>query len=903
MKLLFISVSLLCLFLLWEAESVSRSNFRTCQQTGFCKRNRKLADHPKDSFTLTPYSLKLENDDTLSGTLVDKLTGLPYKMEITIYNDAFVRFKVSEVSPKAKRYEPKEVLEEEQLSKSRIEYNNKDGSISFDNGRKKLVLTESPFRLSVFIGEDEAIAFNQRGLLTYEHSGRSQEEPSDPEDGLWQENFNSHPDTKPNGPMSVAYDVTFPGSSHVFGIPEHADDFKLKPTRGAGISRDPYRLYNLDVFEYELHETMALYGSIPFMFSQDEKKTAGVFWLNAAEMFIDVGYEGGNAETHWIAETGFLDVFFFVSRTPYDVFKQYGQLTGYTALPQLFSLGYHQCRWNYRDEADVENVNKLFDENSLSYDVIWLDIEHTDGKRYFTWDRTHFPNPEQMAQNIEKHGRKMVTIVDPHIKRDPGYFLHSEATSLGYYVKTPEGGDFDGWCWPGSSSYLDFTSPQVREFWANKFSYDVYKGSSHITYTWNDMNEPSVFNGPEITMRKDMKHVDGFEHRDVHNQYGQFQHMATALGLVKRNSGENDRPFVLSRAFFAGSQKHGAIWTGDNYAAWDHLEYSVHMLLSLQITGMAFSGADVGGFYKHPDGELMSRWYQLGIFQPFFRGHAHLDSPRREPWTYGEPYLSYIRKSIRTRYALLPHWYTLFWNSSVTGIPPMRPVWAEFPTDKATFDLQLEYLVGSHILVTPVVKPGTTSVPVYFPEGEWYPFDVNVGERTVGPAQKDVSVPADNIPVYVRGGAILPLKLRPRRSSSQMQDDPFTLAVYLDKNGNAQGQLYVDDGHSFDYKQGQYLVANFTFSQFKELKFSVQPPSQVPVSTLSSFFGAKKQNLEVKNTVERVKIFGLAKQPQSITSSSSATPLDWHLDTKEGCLVVRKPFFSISKDWSFSLVY
>lgn len=290
-------------------------------------------------------------------------------------------------------------------------------------------------------------------------------------------------------------------------------------------------------------------------------------------------------------------------------------------------------------------VNAGFDEHDIPYDVLWLDIEHTDGKKYMTWDASKFPTPVRMQEEIAAVDRRMVTIIDPHVKRDAGYEMHNEATRRGFYVKTASGdADFEGWCWPGSSSYLDVTNPAIRDWWAEQFSFAKYKGSTSILNVWNDMNEPSVFNGPEVTMQKDLIHHGHWEHRDVHNAYGMYYHMATVQGLMRRSP--EQRPFVLSRSFFAGSQRWGAVWTGDNAAEWEHLSVSVPMLLSMSVAGLPFVGADVGGFFKNPDGELMTRWYQLGAYYPFFRGHAHHETKRREPWLFGEPYTARARRRL-----------------------------------------------------------------------------------------------------------------------------------------------------------------------------------------------------------------------------------------------------------------
>ena len=208
-------------------------------------------------------------------------------------------------------------------------------------------------------------------------------------------------------------------------------------------------------------------------------RTAGVFWFNPSETFVDVSDESIEGreykDSHWISESGNIDFFLLPGPVPNAVYQQYAKLTGTQQLPPMFSLGYHQCRWNYKDERDVATVHENFEDLDFPVDVLWLDIEHTEGKRYFTWDKNFFPDPVTMQKQVAAKGRKMVTIVDPHIKRDDNWNLHKEATRLGHYVQKPGGGgNFDGWCWPGSSSYLDFTSPEVRQWWADQFALDKY---------------------------------------------------------------------------------------------------------------------------------------------------------------------------------------------------------------------------------------------------------------------------------------------------------------------------------------------------------------------------------------------------------------------------------------------
>ncbi|KAI0123932.1 glycoside hydrolase family 31 protein [Xylariales sp. AK1849] len=645
----------------------------------------------------------------------------------------------------------------------------------------------------------------------------------------WDESFGGNTDSKPRGPESVALDISFQGYEHVYGIPEHAGPLSLKETRGGeGNYEEPYRLYNADVFEYVLDSPMTLYGAIPFMQAQRKDSTVGVFWLNGAETWIDIvkAKESRNplslgigaktnTHTHWISESGLVDVFVFLGPTPQEISKTYGELTGTTAMPAEFAIGYHQCRWNYVSDDDVKEVDRKMDKFGIPYDVIWLDIEYTHEKKYFTWDPDMFKDPIGMGQALDKHGRKLVTIIDPHIKNVGSYHVIDEMKSKGLAIKNKEGKDFDGWCWPGSSMWIDAFNPAAIKWWTSLFKYDTFKGTMENTYIWNDMNEPSVFNGPEVTMPKDNLHHDGWEHRDVHNINGMTFHNATYDALLTRKKGELRRPFVLTRSFFAGSQRLGAMWTGDNQASWEHLGAAVPMILAQGIAGFPFSGADVGGFFGNPELELQSRWFQAGAFYPFFRGHAHIDARRREPYMAAEPYRSIITTALRLRYSLMPSWYTSFFHANQDGSPIIRPMYWTHPSEESGFAIDDQFFVGSTgILVKPIVEKDKVIADVYIPDDEVY-YDYFTYNKLSTHKGKTVSVdaPIENIPVLMRGGHIFPRRDIPRRSTQLMKYDDYTLVVVLGKGLTARGELYVDDGDSFDYQKGQYIHRVFEFHQ------------------------------------------------------------------------------------------
>ncbi|KAI8912480.1 glycosyl hydrolases family 31-domain-containing protein [Gorgonomyces haynaldii] len=898
-------------------EMVKLQDFKTVDNVGFAQRQMAYADlvdlkaTKNATYSLVPGSAQFDERD---GKISAKLMGIDptdvYVAEFQFLENNMVHFTIVPRDPLHPKYrgaadfaidkQPKPV------SFQKIKDTKDEIQVNF-GASSSLVIFSNPFKFELAVGQVPVVSFNERNYFYFETDRKKEDTGKNPvfavpkqvKEGevlseqesrieelkqkvvkdYWEESFNGNTDSKPKGPASIGLDITFPGSSNVYGLPEHATGYSLKSTRGPDAQYNaPYRLYNLDVFEHDNDNPMALYGSIPFMMSHKKEATAGVLWLNAAEMWVDVEKTKGSGsklslldyvpfktksqtsatsvETHWMVESGVVDMYFFLGPSQKDIFNAYTLLTGRPQLPQHFATAYHQCRWNYISEDDALEVDANFDIHDIPYDVLWLDIEHTDGKKYFTWDDKKFGHPLDMQKQVSSKGRKMVTIIDPHIKKANDYYVSKEAAALDVFVKRPDGSVFDGHCWPGDSNWIDYTNEKARQFWASKFAYDQYKGSTPDLYTWNDMNEPSVFTGPEITMPKDMIHAGGVEHRDVHNLYGMLLHRSTFEGHLHR-SNNNDRPFILSRAFFAGTQRYGAIWTGDNAGKWDYIALSVSQILTIGISGVTFAGSDVGGFFGNPEPEMLLRWYQVGAFQPFFRAHAELTTKRREPWLFGEPWTSHIREAVRRRYRLLPYIYTLFAESHLTGLPINRAMMYEYPEDPQTFAMDDQFMLGSALLIKPVVQQGQSAMDVYLGKDIWYEYET-LAKVSQSNGILNVQTPMDKIPVFLRGGHIVPRRDRVRRSSSLTKNDPYTLLVALDKNEEAAGTLYVDDGKTFDYKQGKYLFEQFEFKGKVLRAFDSRIPE----------FGEKRPDLkQFANRVERIVITGLSKEPKSITAA------------------------------------
>ena len=443
----------------------------------------------------------------------------------------------------------------------------------------KAVIKLLPFQIDFHQDGVHSVTVNGKSLLRFEHL-RPKPEIPDPneEPGSWEEIFMEIVDTKPRGPEAVAVDFLFPQSEVLFGIPEHADDFALRKTTGD----EPYRLYTLDVTFYELDSRMPTYGAVPVIYGHGPKQTVGVFWHNSADTFIDVH---DNQTSHFISEAGVIDFFVMLGPKPDMVFSQYTKLTGVAKVPQLFTLAYHQSRWNYLTQEEVAEVVDNFDKNDLQLDTMWLDIEYTDGKRYFTWNLTAFPDPIGMMTNLTATGRHLTYIVDPHIKTDVGYRFYSENKARGFFVKDKNGVlDYEGSCWPGMSSYVDYFNPAARKFYADQYLLENFQLNAVDTGIWNDMNEPTVFDVPEKTISKDSIHYEGWEHRNLHSMYALMQVKGTHDGIMRRASNQL-RPFILTRAFFSGVQRYSAIWTGDNGAEWGYLQASIKMCLSISVSG------------------------------------------------------------------------------------------------------------------------------------------------------------------------------------------------------------------------------------------------------------------------------------------------------------------------------
>ncbi|MDQ3926038.1 MAG: DUF5110 domain-containing protein, partial [Actinomycetota bacterium] len=399
---------------------------------------------------------------------------------------------------------------------------------------------------------------------------------------------------------------------------------------------------------------------------------------------------------------------------------------------------------------------------------------------------------------LKEQGFHVVTIVDPGVKVDANYPVYTEGQKRDLYCKTLGGEEFHNVVWPGTCAFPDFTSPKAREWWGENLRTLVDEGVAGI---WCDMNEPSLFVPKHSTMPDEVVHPGGVNpkfHAQIHNTYGSLMARSVRDGLLRHRPDE--RPFVITRAGYAGLQRHALQWTGDNSSWWEHIWMSMPQLQNMGLSGVAWAGVDIGGFFDNCDGELLARFTEFGAFQPFCRNHSQKGTGRQEPWAFGEPYESVCRKMIKLRQRLLPYLYTLFEECHRTGAPILRPLLFEYPDDETTYAMDDEFLLGSALLVAPVTRPGIEHRYVYLPQGTWFHFWS--GERFDGPAHILAHAPLGEPALYVRANTAAPM-WPGMNHVGEKPADPLTLLLYP-AEGSGRSVLYEDAGNGFGYEGGEY---------------------------------------------------------------------------------------------------
>ncbi|KAJ2642413.1 hypothetical protein IW137_002732, partial [Coemansia sp. RSA 1287] len=615
--------------------------------------------------------------------------------------------------------------------------------------------------------------------------------------------------------------------ANIYGLGESPNWFRRNP------DNTTITLWNRDVadpFGENVYGSHAVYMEL----QSKSAKFHGCYLHNSHGM--DVVLAPGTVQ--YRALGGTLDLYIFGGPTALDVIDQYTQLVGRPARIPYWALGFHNCRYGYTSVDEVNQVIANYSRARIPLEAAWTDIEYMDKTRDFTFDAVNYPVSEMKKQLDALHarGQKMVLITDPAIHVDDAYGTFVRGRDQDVFIKNADGSLYVGQVWPGYTVFPDWFAANTSEWWSDELQ--RYFDMLPIDGMWIDMNEPASFctgscgsnrpmneeptlpwlstaphrfinktnrmlvppyaiNNHELelsdkTVETTAIHATGVTEYHVHNLYGHMESRATRDFLLAYR--RNQRPFILSRSTFAGSGALVSHWTGDNMASWTDLHVSIASVFDFGIFGIPMVGADICGFYGNTTEELCARWMELGAFYPFSRSHNAKGLAPQEPYRWASVAKA-TRRALRVRYALLAYMYSAYQDSVDHGWPVARPLVFEFPSSQfASNDKQM--LIGSSILVSPVLTQGARSVDAVFPTGRWYDWYTHAhinGHNT----NVTLDAPLEHINVHIRGGSIVPTQ-RPEMTTRQVRQNDYELVVATSANGTATGQLYVDDGESFD---------------------------------------------------------------------------------------------------------
>ncbi len=647
-----------------------------------------------------------------------------------------------------------------------------DAEVDITTDSLKAVIKKTPFSISFYTPDGKVINQDEPGLQT-----------------SWVN-------------ASVTIYKKMQDGEHFIGLGEKTGPFDRK---GKG-----YTNWNTDTYAYN-EDRDPIYSTIPFYIGIHHNLSYGIFLDNTWQTDFNFG-ASNNRFSSFGAHGGEMNYYFIYHTTLAGIITSYTSLTGRMKLPPLWSLGYQQNRYSYYPEAEVMRIAQTLREKKIPADGITLDIHYMDHYKVFTWDKDRFPNPKAMTGKLNSMGFKLTVIVDPGVKVEPSYATYDSGLKNNIFIKYPDSTNYTGEVWPGWCNFPDFTSQKARDWWGGQIK---KYGEDGVSGLWNDMNEISTWGAKMPDNVLFDFEGNKASHLQAHNVYG-FNMARASYEGAKKAFGK--RPFILTRSGYAGFQRYAAIWTGDNVAEDAHMLLGVRLLNSLGLSGVPFTGMDIGGFTGNASVPLYERWIQIGAFNPYFRSHTAVNTRSSEPWTYGEEALEIARNFIGLRYKLMPYLYSTFYEATQDGLPVMRSLAINYTYDENIYKNAFEnqYLFGHAFLVAPFAS-GLQYGKVYFPAGKWY--DLYNDEVETGGQPKVIPLSARKLPVFVKESSIVPVQSLVQSTAEQPTD---TLVVHLYKGDtNNTFVYYEDDGQSFDYEHGAFYKRAISYIPAKnELAFA-----------------------------------------------------------------------------------
>lgn len=569
------------------------------------------------------------------------------------------------------------------------------------------------------------------------------------------------------------------------------------------------KFWNTDVFadfhraQIEAAQTDPMYVSIPWILLRTPEAWIGILIDNPHVPFVSAGGRIGaianqkdiatRARFYLGADGGAPDLWFLVAEDLATLTARYQRLVGVTPLPPLWALGHQQCRWGYASFDDLRDVQAQLARYGIPTSGLWLDIEYMDGYRVFTWDPALWGDVPAQLADLQRDGQRVVPILDPGVKVDPGYPVYESGLAAGAFCLTHEKKPFTGFVWPGETLFPDYIDPDGAAWWAEQVTGFARHG---IRGAWLDMNDPAV--GP--VELENMRFRKGtLPHRAGHSQYGYGMARATHRGFTAAHP--DIRPFLLARSGWISCQRVTALWTGDNLSSETYMRGSIPCTLNLALSGVPLNGPDVPGFGDDADERLAVRWYQLGFLFPFLRNHCIRGARGQEPYAFSRETREILTHLIRLRHRLLPYLYQLWIDQEEEGTAVMRPLvyaydaCAGVPLDS----VDDQFLIGAELMQAPLTRLEGSTRRVFLPGGDW--FDLRTGVWVEGDVIQEVTLGDADTPLYARAGSVIPMApAEPTDHHTDLAD--VDLHCFLREGDAVRVRYRADDGETTHYRKG-----------------------------------------------------------------------------------------------------
>jgi len=571
-----------------------------------------------------------------------------------------------------------------------------------------------------------------------------------------------------------------------------------------------------------------LYQSHPFLLCVQDSLAYGLLLNNCHRSTFDIGYSSPD-ELRISADGGALDYLFLYGPQPTHVLESLTLLIGKAALPPRWALGLQVPFDRPANAESILNLASKWQERGFPLDAIWLDHTVRKSGRLFTWDEQRLGDSQELISSLRQKGVNVIGELDPGVKYSPnaGYEVFDEGVRGDLFLTSPDGHFFKGEGAGVSAAFPDVTMPEARTWWAKQIIRSKEIGYSGL---WITRSEP-LAGEPDTGMPPDIRfYGEGIrtDLREAHNIYPNLFAEATRNGL--KQVAPTDRLFLASRAGFSGIHRYGITWTGEVPSSWTQLDMVPATLMNLSLSGVGLAGTDIGGSTRINDPELYIRWLQVSVFTPILRHRPISTSETSTPWSFGTQVERAAKKALTQRYRMTPLWYSLMYDYVKTGIPLMRPLLLdpEFMTDPNVRNMNDQWMIGSDLLVAPVIERGSRTRTVYLPVGTW--TELRTDRIYEGPVRVTVDAPIESIPLFARSMAILPSW--PYSSSlSSIEPDSLIFDLYPNHRGETgEFTLTCDDGKSEEGGNCRTLLrlsrsdANISLALERQRTGSFSPP-------------------------------------------------------------------------------